>query len=380
MTICHTQVPQHAPRGQGELARVRPAGEVPGTGRQLGRAHLVAVPLRHVRAATERTRVRIASHATRPSRGRCRRFKYEIFTPGGRWMHNAGYQLMACGADKVSCKKQKIRCLNTCGGSDGAEYKHDFATIVSSTELSQFVLGDGFDTQAAADCTVRSYTFKVPPFRGGDSFATFASRMRVRSEQRHPRTSTRARAPRHARTHARAHVRRRHDGHRQGVLQRQRAQLRRHPERAREGARARLRQRRLPAQVLARAALAAALALAAAPALRVRAAPAHAAAAARHAAAVLRGEKRMQFEPTHAEHPTHRTPQPPPRTPSRACRCRASPTTAWTSRPTRSTAPRPRSARAASSRAACSVRSTPQTRAVPPPLADAAERLADRRR
>ena len=24
----------------------------------------------------------------------------------------------------------------------------------------------------------------------------------------------------------------------------------------------------------------------------------------------------MQFEPTHAEHPTHRTPQPPPRTPS----------------------------------------------------------------
>ena len=52
---------------------------------------------------------------------------------------------------------------------------------MSSTELSQFVLGDGFDTKAAADCTVRSYTFKVPIFRGGDSFATFAARMRVRS-------------------------------------------------------------------------------------------------------------------------------------------------------------------------------------------------------
>ena len=111
----------------------------------------------------------------------CRRFKYEIFTPGGRWMHNVGYQFKACGADKVSCKKEKIKCLNTCGGSDGAEYKHDFATIVSSTELSQFVLGDGFDTQAAADCTVRQYTFKVPVFRGGDSFATFAARIRVRS-------------------------------------------------------------------------------------------------------------------------------------------------------------------------------------------------------
>jgi len=96
-------------------------------------------------------------------------------------MHNVGYQFMACGEDKVSCKKKKITCLNTCGGSDGAEYKHDFATIVSSTELSQFVLGEGFDTQAAADCTVRSYTFKVPIFRGGDSFATFAARMRVRS-------------------------------------------------------------------------------------------------------------------------------------------------------------------------------------------------------
>lgn len=111
----------------------------------------------------------------------CRRFKYEIFTPGGRWLHNVGYQFKACGEDKVRCKKDKIKCLNRCGGSDGAEYKHDFATIVSSTELSQFVLGDGFDTQAAADCTVRSYTFKVPVFRGGDSFATFAARMRVRS-------------------------------------------------------------------------------------------------------------------------------------------------------------------------------------------------------
>ena len=96
-------------------------------------------------------------------------------------MHNVGYQFKACGEDKVACKKQKIKCLNRCGGSDGSEYKHDFATIVSSTELSQFVLGDGFDTQAAADCTVRSYTFKVPVFRGGDSFATFAARIRVRS-------------------------------------------------------------------------------------------------------------------------------------------------------------------------------------------------------
>jgi hypothetical protein len=112
-------------------------------------------------------------------------------------MHNVGYQFQACGKDKVSCKKKKIKCLNTCGGSDGALYNHDFSTIVSSTELSQFVLGDGFDAQAAADCTVRSYTFKVPVFQGGDSFATFAARLRVRSKQPHFQTNTRTRALSH---------------------------------------------------------------------------------------------------------------------------------------------------------------------------------------
>lgn len=111
----------------------------------------------------------------------CNRFKYEIFTDVGRSMHSFGYQIKACAEDKVACKKEKIRCLSTCGGVDGSQYKHDFATIVSSSELSHFVLEDAFDTQAAADCTIHSYTFKVPVFKGGDSFATFAARMRVRS-------------------------------------------------------------------------------------------------------------------------------------------------------------------------------------------------------
>lgn len=111
----------------------------------------------------------------------CNRFKYEIFTDVGRSLHSFGYQIKACAEDKVACKKEKIRCLSTCGGVDGSQYKHDFATIVSSSELSRFVLEDAFDTQAAADCTIRSYTFKVPVFKGGDSFATFAARMRVRS-------------------------------------------------------------------------------------------------------------------------------------------------------------------------------------------------------
>ena len=111
----------------------------------------------------------------------CRRFKYEIFSDAGRWLHQAGYDIAACAQNQVECKKSTVQCLGTCGGVDGSQYRHDFSTIVSMTELSQFVLGDGFDDQAAADCNVRNYVFKVPTFAGGDSFKTFASRMRVRS-------------------------------------------------------------------------------------------------------------------------------------------------------------------------------------------------------
>jgi len=111
----------------------------------------------------------------------CKRFKYEIFSDAGRYLHQLGYDLVACGADKVACKKETVRCLGTCGGVDGSEYKHDFSSIISRTELGHFVLGEGFETQAAANCTIKTYVFKVPAFNGGDSFATFASRMQVRS-------------------------------------------------------------------------------------------------------------------------------------------------------------------------------------------------------
>jgi hypothetical protein len=111
----------------------------------------------------------------------CRRFKYEIFSDAGRWMHQAGYDIMACAQNQVECKKSELRCLGSCGGVDGSMYHHDFATIVSLTELSEFVLGDGFDDAAAADCTVRNYTFKVPVFDYGDQFKTWMARLRVRS-------------------------------------------------------------------------------------------------------------------------------------------------------------------------------------------------------
>jgi hypothetical protein len=110
----------------------------------------------------------------------CRRWKFEIFSDFGRWAHQAVYDIRACSEDKVECKKEAKRCYGSCSGVDGSEFKHDFATIVALTELSEFVLGDGFDG-AAGNCTVKSYVFKVPTFAGGDSFKTWAARLQTRS-------------------------------------------------------------------------------------------------------------------------------------------------------------------------------------------------------
>ena len=111
----------------------------------------------------------------------CRRWKFEVFSDFGRWAHQAVYDIQACTEDKVECKKEARRCFGSCSGVDGSAFNHDFATTVALTELSEFVLGDGFDSAAAADCTVKTYVFKVPTFAGGDSFSTWAGRLQTRS-------------------------------------------------------------------------------------------------------------------------------------------------------------------------------------------------------
>lgn len=111
----------------------------------------------------------------------CRRWKFEVFSDFGRWAHQAVYDIQACTEDKVECKKEARRCFGSCSGVDGSEFNHDFATTVALTELSEFVLGDGFDSAAAADCVVKTYVFKVPTFAGGDSFKTWAARLQTRS-------------------------------------------------------------------------------------------------------------------------------------------------------------------------------------------------------
>ena len=112
----------------------------------------------------------------------CKRFKFETYTNAGRDIQGVQAELYACTLDRVACKKSEIACLATCAGVDGTEYHHDFATIVGLTELSEFVLGEAdFNNSAPANCSVKNVVLELDTFAGGDSFKTFAARVRTRS-------------------------------------------------------------------------------------------------------------------------------------------------------------------------------------------------------
>lgn len=112
---------------------------------------------------------------------RCKRFKFETYTNAGRQIQDVTGEFYACTLDRVACKKSEIACLGLCAGVDGTQYHHDFATIVSLTELSEFVLGDDFNNSAPANCSVKNVVLELDTFAGGDSFKTFAARTRTRS-------------------------------------------------------------------------------------------------------------------------------------------------------------------------------------------------------
>jgi len=111
----------------------------------------------------------------------CKRGKFETYTNAGRSVQDATGELYACTLDRVACKKSELQCLGLCSGVDGTAYHHDFSTIVSLTELSEFVLGDDFNDSAPANCTVKNVVLELDAFAGGSSFKTFAARVRTRS-------------------------------------------------------------------------------------------------------------------------------------------------------------------------------------------------------
>lgn len=110
----------------------------------------------------------------------CKRHRHE--TIGfGRGIHDVLHEALACVGSPVECEKDMERCVGVCGGADTNPLNHDFSTTIALAELSDEALGEGGAEAAHANCTVKSVSIAVDMFEGGDSFKTFAARIRVRS-------------------------------------------------------------------------------------------------------------------------------------------------------------------------------------------------------
>jgi len=123
----------------------------------------------------------IASITSQWAFASCKRFKHEVFGDVARAAHDLGLEIAMCLISPVDCKKDFELCLGTCAGDDSSVLAYDFATMIGRGELSPDVLGtEGFDA-AAANCTLKTRIIEVPLFDGGLSFATFVTRLRIRS-------------------------------------------------------------------------------------------------------------------------------------------------------------------------------------------------------
>lgn len=111
----------------------------------------------------------------------CRRFRHEVFGAISRAAHDTALEISMCLEGKVQCKKDEEHCLGICAGDETSNLLHDFSTMVALAELNPDVLGeDGYES-AHANCTVNTDIIEVQLFDGGESFQTFAARLRVRS-------------------------------------------------------------------------------------------------------------------------------------------------------------------------------------------------------
>jgi hypothetical protein len=85
-----------------------------------------------------------------------------------------------CFEDQVQCRKNEEQCRGGCSGDVSSTLKYDFATMIAISELNPDVVGEDGYYAAAANCTTKTTVIEVPWFEGGDSFNTFATRMRIR--------------------------------------------------------------------------------------------------------------------------------------------------------------------------------------------------------
>ena len=111
----------------------------------------------------------------------CKRFKQKVHGDAQRALHDFGLELKMCLTSPVDCKKYFEQCLGICAGDDSSVLAFDFATMIGRGELSPDVLGEeGFEA-ASANCTLKTQVIEVPLFDGGQSFATYVTRLRTRS-------------------------------------------------------------------------------------------------------------------------------------------------------------------------------------------------------
>ena len=111
----------------------------------------------------------------------CKRFKHRTFSFPARFIHDTRHEIGACSQNPVTCKKEFEHCLGSCSGVDSHHQYFDFHGGLAKAELAEEIIGTDAFEQAEAYCVPQTATIKVTLFEGGDSFRTWAARVRVRS-------------------------------------------------------------------------------------------------------------------------------------------------------------------------------------------------------
>ena len=99
----------------------------------------------------------------------------------GEFIHDTRHEIGACSQNPVTCKKEFEHCLGSCSGVDSHHQYFDFHGGLAKAELAEEIIGTDAFEQAEAYCVPQTATIKVTLFEGGDSFRTWAARVRVRS-------------------------------------------------------------------------------------------------------------------------------------------------------------------------------------------------------
>lgn len=98
----------------------------------------------------------------------------------GQQIVDFSYEVSSCMKSQPQCMRQRQICLGRCNGEGASALTQDFATTIVKQELSAAALGQDAIRRGRANCTIQNRVIEVPLFAVGESFALYASRLRVR--------------------------------------------------------------------------------------------------------------------------------------------------------------------------------------------------------